>query len=170
MDPSVLNKNFEAFLEEEYDEEGIGELDEDDPTTKGELELDDEKVNTYMDDFLKNISESQFNFSEKKNNKSSQPSFLNDVNSKKGLIVSEKDKLESAQIILNQLESGVLDSGDDSFEYVEVKKKDGDQWDCESILSTYSNTENHPRIISEPKRLDKIEISKKSGIPLTFKK
>lgn len=29
----------------------------------------------------------------------------------------------------------------------EVKEK----WDCESILSTYSNLYNHPRLIEEPK-------------------
>lgn len=29
----------------------------------------------------------------------------------------------------------------------EVKEK----WDCESILTTYSNLYNHPRLIEEPK-------------------
>ncbi|XP_011148702.1 protein LTV1 homolog [Harpegnathos saltator] len=46
---------------------------------------------------------------------------------------------------------------------VDARKKD--KWDCESILSTYSNIYNHPKLIEEPKRLQKIKIDPKSGIP-----
>lgn len=35
------------------------------------------------------------------------------------------------------------------------------KWDCESILSTYSNIYNHPKLISEPSK-------KIQGIPLTI--
>lgn len=34
---------------------------------------------------------------------------------------------------------------------VEVKLEE--KWDCESILSTYSNLYNHPRLIEEPKKV-----------------
>jgi len=42
------------------------------------------------------------------------------------------------------------------------EKKEKPDWDCESIISTYSNIYNHPKIIDEPKviKLDK------SGIPM----
>ena len=47
---------------------------------------------------------------------------------------------------------------------VEDEKK---KWDCESILSTYSNIYNHPKLISEPrKRQSKIQINEKTGIPI----
>jgi len=47
-----------------------------------------------------------------------------------------------------------------------VNPRGKDKWDCESILSTYSNIYNHPKLISEPsKRSKKIEIDRKSGIP-----
>lgn len=32
-----------------------------------------------------------------------------------------------------------------------VNTREKDKWDCESIISTYSNIYNHPKLISEPK-------------------
>lgn len=32
-----------------------------------------------------------------------------------------------------------------------VNAREKDKWDCESIISTYSNIYNHPKLISEPK-------------------
>eukprot|EP00299_Pterocystis_sp_00344_P017164 c8609_g1_i1.p1 GENE.c8609_g1_i1~~c8609_g1_i1.p1 ORF type:complete len:552 (-),score=143.32 c8609_g1_i1:52-1707(-) len=43
------------------------------------------------------------------------------------------------------------------------------EWDCETILSTYSNTENHPKYVSEPSNI-KIKLDKRTGLPVTFKK
>lgn len=45
----------------------------------------------------------------------------------------------------------------------EKKKK----WDCESILSTYSNIYNHPKLIEVPskKKISKIQIDPKTGLP-----
>lgn len=42
------------------------------------------------------------------------------------------------------------------------------RWDCESILSTYSNIYNHPKLIDIPskKRPSKIQINPKTGIPM----
>jgi hypothetical protein len=38
-------------------------------------------------------------------------------------------------------------------ELVEVEKESkAAQWDCESIITTYSNTDNHPRLIATPKK------------------
>lgn len=41
------------------------------------------------------------------------------------------------------------------------------KWDCESILSTYSNAYNHPKLIEVPskKKSSKIQINPKTGIP-----
>ncbi|CAB3254564.1 unnamed protein product [Arctia plantaginis] len=48
---------------------------------------------------------------------------------------------------------------------VDVEVKQQVKWDCETILSTYSNLYNHPKIIDEPKKPKKIQIHPKSGIP-----
>nr|ACO15015.1 LTV1 homolog [Caligus clemensi] len=50
------------------------------------------------------------------------------------------------------------------FERVQVGEQDG--WDCETILSTYSNIYNHPRVISE-RKVEPIQISGKTGMPRT---
>jgi protein LTV1 len=47
---------------------------------------------------------------------------------------------------------------------VEEKKEDEEEWDCESIVSTYSNQYNHPAIIGAPESGPKIKLSK--GIPV----
>ena len=52
--------------------------------------------------------------------------------------------------------------------------KDGDEqeeWDCESILSTYTNTDNHPGIIKTTRRIRpsqkmRIELHKAFKVPL----
>lgn len=41
-----------------------------------------------------------------------------------------------------------------------------EQWDCESILSTYSNLYNHPKLIIDPPKPSTIKVSIKTGIPL----
>lgn len=45
--------------------------------------------------------------------------------------------------------SGSEDEADLEKLIVDARQKD--KWDCESILSTYSNIYNHPKLISEPK-------------------
>lgn len=45
------------------------------------------------------------------------------------------------------------------------------QWDCETILSTYTNTDNHPGVIKTTKRIRpsqqmKIELHKQFKVPL----
>jgi len=54
----------------------------------------------------------------------------------------------------------------DQFEPIQVETVDPEsRWDAESILSTYSNKYNHPKLISERRTIDKIELSSKTGIP-----
>ncbi|KAF8079061.1 Low temperature viability protein-domain-containing protein [Lyophyllum atratum] len=42
-----------------------------------------------------------------------------------------------------------------------------DRWDCETVLTTYSNLENHPRLIRarDPKPVPKIHLDPKTGLP-----
>ncbi|CAF1680140.1 unnamed protein product, partial [Adineta ricciae] len=44
-------------------------------------------------------------------------------------------------------------------------EKADEKWDCESILSTYSNAYNHPKLITQIPT-NKIRLSKKTGLPL----
>ncbi|CAB4403932.1 unnamed protein product [Rhizophagus irregularis] len=57
----------------------------------------------------------------------------------------------------------------DIFVHVDSEEKDeGQNWDCQSILSTYSNLENHPTLIREKsrKKSQKININQKTGLPI----
>lgn len=41
-----------------------------------------------------------------------------------------------------------------------------EKWDCETIISTYSNIYNRPKVIEEPQKPKPIRVSNKTGIPL----
>ena len=49
------------------------------------------------------------------------------------------------------------------FEQFMTKPKE--KWDCESIISTYSNIYNHPKLITE-ESTKKYELHKRTGIPI----
>ncbi|RPD82109.1 LTV-domain-containing protein [Lentinus tigrinus ALCF2SS1-7] len=56
--------------------------------------------------------------------------------------------------------------GDDILMPLDVDEKK-DRWDCETILTTYSNLENHPRLIRarNDKSVPKIRLDPKTGLP-----
>ncbi|XP_015113218.1 protein LTV1 homolog [Diachasma alloeum] len=70
-----------------------------------------------------------------------------------------KDRLK----ILEYNESS--SEGEEGLERLAVEPREKEKWDCESVLSTYSNIYNHPKLIVEPKGLGKIKLHSKTGIP-----
>ncbi|KAK1886163.1 Protein LTV1 like [Dissostichus eleginoides] len=62
------------------------------------------------------------------------------------------------------------DEDDDEDEEEEMEtvviKGPEEKWDCETIISTYSNIYNRPKLIQEPQRTKPIRVSQKTGIPL----
>lgn len=44
-------------------------------------------------------------------------------------------------------------SEDEDLEKLVVDAREKEKWDCESILSTYSNIYNHPKLIPEPPKV-----------------
>lgn len=57
-------------------------------------------------------------------------------------------------------------SDEDDLEKLVVDARETEKWDCESILSTYSNIYNHPKLIVEKKIIpNKIKVHAKTGIP-----
>lgn len=61
---------------------------------------------------------------------------------------------------IKKLENVDEESSDEELVEVVTEKR----WDCESILSTYSNIYNHPKLIEEPRR-QRIRINAKTGVP-----
>lgn len=56
------------------------------------------------------------------------------------------------------------ESSEEEMIELEVTDDEEKKWDCQSILSTYSNLYNHPKLIVEPSK-KKIEIDSKTGVP-----
>lgn len=61
----------------------------------------------------------------------------------------EKDAA-ATRLRLLQEQASSDDENEDELVKMEIKDSK-EKWDCESILSTYSNIYNHPKLISEPK-------------------
>lgn len=70
----------------------------------------------------------------------------------------DKERLEKYRNIAE-------DNADDEMVELEVEDPKEKKWDCESILSTYSNIYNHPKLIDEPRK-NKIKIDPKTGLPM----
>ncbi|KAI4501605.1 hypothetical protein M0802_003482 [Mischocyttarus mexicanus] len=57
-------------------------------------------------------------------------------------------------------------SDEDDIEKLVVDARETEKWDCESILSIYSNIFNHPKLIVERKKIpNKIKVNARTGIP-----
>lgn len=67
--------------------------------------------------------------------------------------------------IKNYNEEVDVDSDKDCDIVQMVIEEPKEKWDCESILSTYSNLYNHPKLIQEPQNKKKIELTSKLKIP-----
>lgn len=66
---------------------------------------------------------------------------------------------------LKIIEREYSSSDDEGLERLAVDAREREKWDCESILTTYSNIYNHPKLIVEAKGPEKIKIDPKTGIP-----
>ncbi|KAI8433067.1 hypothetical protein MSG28_013925 [Choristoneura fumiferana] len=58
------------------------------------------------------------------------------------------------------------EESEEELETVEVAPQE--KWDCETILSTYSNLYNHPKLIEEPRKPGKILVNPRTGVPDVF--
>ncbi|XP_047221841.1 protein LTV1 homolog [Girardinichthys multiradiatus] len=78
----------------------------------------------------------------------------------------EKDSLRPED--LGPKELPVVKEEEDEEEEMETVVIDASQekWDCETIISTYSNLYNRPKVIKEPPKPKPIRVSNKTGIPL----
>ncbi|XP_050425109.1 protein LTV1 homolog isoform X2 [Adelges cooleyi] len=96
-----------------------------------------------------------------------------------GTLTMESDILKKAseEFELNMKKEGIStdkssvliydsDSNNEEPTYkVPVDEVDKKKWDCESILSTYSNIYNHPALIRDPV-IQKIQINPRTGVPI----
>lgn len=63
----------------------------------------------------------------------------------------KREKLDKDDVMLRlKLKNCESDSDSQNDELVQLQVPEKEKWDCESILSTYSNIYNHPKLITEP--------------------
>lgn len=80
--------------------------------------------------------------------------------------LTEYNKKWDAERIKEYMEA---DESEEELIELEVEGEEGSKkkkWDCESILSTYSNLYNHPKMIDEGQARKKIQLNPKTGIPI----
>merc|ERR1712059_216763 len=88
-------------------------------------------------------------------------------------LLSETDKerktrrmqLDREKEVIKSMLDTVDDSEEEEKEKLVLPDDQGEKWDAESILSTYSTLYNHPKIISERRKVSPIVLSSKSGVP-----
>lgn len=138
----LLDDRFERIMEE-YDEEEIGCVDHEE--VQGAIDADNELVTFVVDGFIK---------SSRKTHK------LDDM----------KDEDEDSSKVNMDFGSEGEDDDDDNDDklFAQFETKPKEKWDCESILSTYSNIYNHPKLIVEERKkpIKTYELHKRTGIPL----
>ncbi|XP_059473693.1 protein LTV1 homolog [Neocloeon triangulifer] len=81
----------------------------------------------------------------------------------------EFEKQTNASLIKEQTKQLATQQESDEEEMINLKveARTREKWDCESILSTYSNIYNHPKLIPREKSdNNKIKISSKTGMPI----
>ena len=121
---------------EEYDEDEIGCIDHDEVT--GTFDINNDLVKQVMDEFID--QQKKLSLSENKD--------------------ENEDNLHRCEV------SDDEDDVSDEELFAQFEKKPKEKWDCESIISTYSNLYNHPKLIVEQGKTKKIQLHKHTGIPL----
>eukprot|EP01080_Neovahlkampfia_damariscottae_P008729 gene8729-677_t len=169
-----LDEEFDSFVHN-YDDEEIGEL-EDKDIVGEKKELD---IEHYIKDLLENPEYNLGRYYEDEDEKVVTKEEVDEFAGALGGLAFKKgdnpySKVTKDEIIeytleaiRRQKEEEEAREGEEEEDILEpyLREKE-EQWDCESIISTYSNTENHPKLLFEEDDKKKIKLSAKSGIPL----
>ena len=139
----VLDDRFERIMEE-YDEVEIGCIEQEE--VQGVLNVNNQLINNVIDDFYQ--SNKKHPFSETK--------------------AESGDEVKIDEDLMNEAEEEGGDEDEKLFTEF-MKEEPKEKWDCESIISTYSNIYNHPKLIEEESKRPlpkKYELHKRTGIPI----
>eukprot|EP00960_Hanusia_phi_P009528 276145-Hanusia_phi.AAC.2 len=157
-DLRLLDERFEVFLKQ-YDDENIGELSEEVCQPPNAAVQDEEYYYNLLQSYIHGTAAPSGNISSNLN-----------IGSEGQILQEGFEEMEEEDEELREktralaLEAG--EESEESLEEVEVETKE--EWDCESILSTYSNIYNRPKVIEDSKRATKIMLDRK-GLPTLVK-
>eukprot|EP00818_Percolomonas_sp_WS_P002006 CAMPEP_0117439238 /NCGR_PEP_ID=MMETSP0759-20121206/2464_1 /TAXON_ID=63605 /ORGANISM="Percolomonas cosmopolitus, Strain WS" /LENGTH=507 /DNA_ID=CAMNT_0005230951 /DNA_START=30 /DNA_END=1550 /DNA_ORIENTATION=+ len=175
----VLDETFDAFFDQ-YEDHYIGQLDD---MMLPEREIGHDEVKRILSEFqfeqefdhfrgVVDLTHDKDRPSEKlmKTLRSGAPEgyYVWDKRAQKRLKDSDLDRKQVLPYIESRVERMLdEDPENEGTHVVEVKVRE--QWDCESIVSTFTNSVNHPETVEEgltARQKKKIELSKKNGVPL----
>lgn len=133
---TLLDDRFEKFYEQ-FDDDEIGALDN--AELDGYIEPDSKRLEEVIKDyFIQKEKECQ-----------------------------KPDQLGPAELpsVKEEEEDEDDDGGEVEIETMVIEPPT-ERWDCETIISTYSNLYNRPKLIQDPPKTKQIRVSDKTGIPL----
>lgn len=154
----AIDDDFERALAG-YDDEEIGELYSDDERLEGDVDDVAETFDDVLDEFLQ---QKEKNMDTMTKNEGGSGADGVDEHQKKHVTVG-----------LGRLaaEPDVTDAADSAALREQFTPAERETWDCETIISTYSNLENHPHVVKEPRRNAGhrlIKIDDRSGLPSQY--
>lgn len=136
----------------EYNDAQIGGLDEEDVIVPDEEEqIDPESLMEAVDEFIEDTKMRFHKLSKRHREDYVQGEHLFDKND----MVPREEEIEEdpetakADFVVRQLAANeaFVETADAKYEESSEEEEEEEAWDCESILSTYTNTDNHPGVI-----------------------
>eukprot|EP00736_Rhodelphis_marinus_P006893 Rmarinus@m.10829 len=150
---SHLDEHFAHFAQS-YGDENIGQVDDDDPElcAKGDIADFDYLVSEYMTTGEVVVQKrGKVALSKLDERRGDEPPQL-EIKERVISLVERQEK---------EYEENGSESEDDG-----ASDEEKEKWDCETIVTTYSNLENHPSVLSLSK--NKIRLSNKSGLAVDY--
>lgn len=161
----LLDEQFDLLAWREYDVEDVGELDDEDPSARGCANIS-EFSNIVSDVFLNDSlvqekyqtpaeiqrqdecwrSERQLNVHDDERDSKCIPKFCGTKDDNLSLLNTQSSSL---MVGIKDCQSNPSEDDKDLVIESDIDENEG-LWDCESIVTTYSNLENHPSEIHSP--------------------
>lgn len=142
MTSSVMRRNEQLTLLDDRFEKFYEQFDDDEIGA-----LDNAELEGYIEPDSARLEEVIKDYFKQKEKESLRPE---DLGPKELPVVKEEEDEEDEE---EEMETVVIEAPEE-------------KWDCETIISTYSNIYNRPKVIAEPSKPKPIRVSSKTGIPL----
>ncbi|ETN23950.1 hypothetical protein PPTG_00421 [Phytophthora nicotianae INRA-310] len=190
----VLDELFEKTLAEEYDDEQLGELEEDDPETRGKETLDGELLAAVVEDYAfvqQELADAEGKLGNPLRTGNQLQKVLEECEAERHAYEYDEDAETEDE---EEPEDPVARAEREEKELQELfernqylQREEREKWDCETIVSTYSTLDNHPTVLREEAptrrkkkkqpvitsiaegediRKQKVTLSRKTGMPL----
>ncbi|KAG2391846.1 hypothetical protein C9374_013331 [Naegleria lovaniensis] len=171
-----FDQDFDIFYKTAYADDQIGELDDNDPKLRENTEFDAKRVNDLLEDFFTE-QRRRFGAGEFKTSSTITDEELKEIEAQlppdvKVFRREDFEKMreltpeERYKMVVRQMERIEKEESKCETEVITIPERDN-RWDCETILTSYTNIYNHPSVIDDaPRKKKQIKLSQKSGLPI----